>query len=1343
MLMLKNYKNILFILLLFFTAIYTFPVLAQKFERIETAAGLGKIKENNGVAVADYDGDGDLDVFIVAKGKDIASDEKTQSKLFRNDNNGAFTDITNEAGLANLFPNEDPSSANPALDGVKYGVSWGDYDNDGFPDLFFTHLHKVQLFRNNGNGTFTDKTTQAGLVKTNNCWNTSATWFDFNKDGFLDIYIGNWEKCDYNSFYINNGNGTFRNATDKLNGTVKNKRTYMGFPFDVNTDGWMDLYVTNDNKVPNDLFINVDGNSSFEDAQKYGLDNTGTDMGVGIGDYNNDGYFDFFITNINNNVFLKNNGDNTFKNIAIEKNINNTGWAWNNIFADFDLDGDEDFFIVNGFSLTGPQKNRYFKNLLNEGKDTFIDASDEVGLGDSTIGTSTCAFDFDNDGDQDVLVSNNDRSSYFYNNPTIKNNQSNLSKWFKVSLQGTISNRDAIGTTITLSTDVGTFHRYYTGLGFLSQSLQPTHFGLGKATKIIEVTIKWPSGLIEKYQNFETNTFIKFTEGSGFKVVDVKPVNYIYGCIDPKSCNYNPMATKDDGSCVYLPSNAIVGSTTSGYNNEDTYSYNLPPNHQIIWTVQGGEIIEGKDTSTIKIKWGLESSGKISALVSNGICSSTLSELNVQLQLNKVSKNISIARIWNEALLEAIRKDFARPTVHARNLFHTSVALYDSWAIYDANAKPYLTGNTINNFVSELKDFKPLEDSKTSSEKAMSYAAYRLLTHRFKNSPGSEKSLERFNLIMSQLGYDINFTSTSYETGNAAALGNYIGQTLIEYGLVDGSNEANNYANTFYKPINPSLNLRVKGGKTGMIDPNRWQPLSFDTFIDQSGNIIPGSTPEFLSPEWGKVFPFALTKEDKSIFERENNKYEVYHNLKAPPQLSISSKTASSDQYKWNFSLVSYWSSHLDPNDGVMWDISPKKIGNIDLKLIPNDFSEYPNFYKVLEGGDISKGHTLNPATGKPYESQIVPRGDYTRVLAEFWADGPNSETPPGHWFTILNYVNDHPLFTKKFNGKGDEFTPLEWDVKSYFILAGALHDVAITVWSIKGWHDYVRPISAIRYMSELGQSTDATLPNYHIGGIPLADGFVEIVKTGDALSGTNNENVGKIKVFAWRGHDFIKNATTDMAGVGWILAENWWPYQRPSFVTPPFAGYISGHSTFSRAAAEVMTLLTGDAFFPGGMGEFKANKNDFLVFEKGPSVDVTLQWATYRDASDQTSLSRIWGGIHPPADDLPGRLLGEKIGVDAYNFALPYFSSNAVINSSNEITIYPNPSINKEVNVSNTKAADEFILFDLSGKSLSITEKTFNESTGITLLKLPQTITSGIYILKVNARAKLLFVKE
>ena len=138
------------------------------------------------------------------------------------------------------------------------------------------------------------------------------------------------------------------------------------------------------------------------------------------------------------------------------------------------------------------------------------------------------------------------------------------------------------------------------------------------------------------------------------------------------------------------------------------------------------------------------------------------------------------------------------------------------------------------------------------------------------------------------------------------------------------------------------------------------------------------------------------------------------------------------------------------------------------------------------------------------------------------------------------------------------------------------------------------------------------------------------------------------------------QKSALDVAGVGWILAENWWPYQRPTFVTPPFAGYVSGHSTFSRAAAQVLAALTGDPFFPGGMSEFSIPANRFLVFERGPSVDMTLQWATYRDAADRCSLSRIWGGIHPPADDIPGRLIGATIGRDAVRLALSHFRQGA-----------------------------------------------------------------------------------
>ncbi|MEO0404361.1 MAG: vanadium-dependent haloperoxidase, partial [Bacteroidota bacterium] len=278
------------------------------------------------------------------------------------------------------------------------------------------------------------------------------------------------------------------------------------------------------------------------------------------------------------------------------------------------------------------------------------------------------------------------------------------------------------------------------------------------------------------------------------------------------------------------------------------------------------------------------------------------------------------------------------------------------------------------------------------------------------------------------------------------------------------------------------------------------------------------------------------------------------------------------------------------------------------------------------------------------------------RILAEFWADGPDSETPPGHWFTIVNYVNDHPDLEKRWNGQGEILSDLEWDVKTYFTLGGTMHDAAVAAWSVKGYYDYIRPVSAIRYMAERGQSSDPLLPNYDPAGFPLVPGYIEQVQPGEELAGTGDENVGEIKILAWRGPEYIFNDAIDEAGVGWILAKDWWPYQRPSFVTPPFAGYVSGHSTYSRAAAECLTRITGDPYFPGGIGIFEAPQNEFLVFEDGPSIDIELQWATYRDASDQCSLSRIWGGIHPPADDVPGRQMGLYIGDKAFQKALTYF---------------------------------------------------------------------------------------
>jgi hypothetical protein len=698
----------------------------------------------------------------------------------------------------------------------------------------------------------------------------------------------------------------------------------------------------------------------------------------------------------------------------------------------------------------------------------------------------------------------------------------------------------------------------------------------------------------------------------------------------------------------------------------------------------------------------------------------------------------SIAREWNEKVLEAIRSDFARPTVHARNLFHTSAAMYDAWAVYEQNSDTYFLGKDVHGYFTPLTKFPMPEDIRAAQEEAISYAVYRLIQHRFKNSPRIAPLLVELDEFMIERGYNPNNRTLDYSC-SPAGMGNYIAKHIIEYGLQDGSNEADDYRNIHYKPINEPFLIDFAGNRT-FTDLNRWQPLEFSQFIDQSGTIIENNTPTFLSPEWGNVKPFSLKEADAQVFQRDGFDYKVYHDPGPPPYLNPEAVGGLSEEFKWGYALVAIWSSHLDTSDGVIWDISPAAIGNIT--SFPTDFPSYRNFYDTFGGGDPSLGHIANPKTGQPYDAQFVLRADYTRVLAEFWADGPSSETPPGHWFTILNYVNDHPDLVKKYRGQGEVLDDLEWDLKAYFILGGAMHDVAVTAWGIKGWYDFGRPVSAIRGMAEYGQSSDPNLPNYHPGGLPLIPGYIELIGPNDDLAGTQGQFIDELKIKAWKGSKYIANPATDEAGVDWIRATAWYPYQRPTFVTPPFAGYISGHSTFSRAAAEVLTTLTNDPFFPGGMGEFFCPKNEFLVFEEGPSTDVTLQWATYRDASDQCSLSRIWGGIHPPCDDIPGRLIGEKIGLSTFEFAEKYFTKTETPKTISQLVIYPNPTASCIVNVDfQYEGTMPIQIYQMDGRLVKETEVVFDENHAF--LNLGDT-ASGVYFVKgFDANGNLIFTEK
>jgi hypothetical protein len=601
-----------------------------------------------------------------------------------------------------------------------------------------------------------------------------------------------------------------------------------------------------------------------------------------------------------------------------------------------------------------------------------------------------------------------------------------------------------------------------------------------------------------------------------------------------------------------------------------------------------------------------------------------------------------------------------------------------------------------------------------------------LLNHRFAQSPGAQFVLPLMQDLMERQGYDWRYSGTDYQTGEPAALGNFIADHVIDLGYLDGANERNDYENTYYEPVNTPLRPQ-EPGDGGMRNPNRWQPLEFDVFIDQSGNVS-SSIPDFLGAEWGNVAPFALPGVEKDVYSRNGHSYSVFLDPGAPPQMTDA--VGLDDLYKWHHTMVSVWGSHLDYRDGVMIDVSPNSMGNNP--EVDASQSGIETFYDYFEGGDASQGYDQNPVTGRPYDEQIVPRGDFARVLAEFWADGPDSETPPGHWFTILNYVHDHPRFERRMQGEGAPLDELEWDVKAYLTMGGAMHDAAVAAWSVKGYYDYVRPISAIRYMVMRGQSSDPMLPNYDPEGMPLIDGYVELIEPGDPLAGSNNEYVNQIKLYTWKGHE---NYTDDnIAGVGWILGQDWISYQRATFVTPPFAGYVSGHSTFSRAAADVLTFLTGSEYFPGGMGEFVARKNDFLVFERGPSVDVRLQWAKYRDAADQSALSRIWGGIHPPADDLPGRLIGQSVAEYATAKAMRIFDGEQVTSVEEEVfeesgLIYPNPAVSGGRLYFTSQAGRGVIrIRDFSGKLIQVQQ---HDDMGKSIIKLPE-LNPGLYLVEV-----------
>src|SRR5207253_1859684 len=288
-----------------------------------------------------------------------------------------------------------------------------------------------------------------------------------------------------------------------------------------------------------------------------------------------------------------------------------------------------------------------------------------------------------------------------------------------------------------------------------------------------------------------------------------------------------------------------------------------------------------------------------------------------------------------------------------------------------------------------------------------------------------------------------------------------IAAAVLAYGLTDGSNQAEGYTDPNYAPVNPPLVVAQPG--TSMTDPNRWQPLQLEHMISQNGIPVVNGVQQFIGPHWGGVKSFALPAGGRDRLPMDPG---------GPPRLG-----GASDQiFKEEAIEAIRDSAALDAAAGTPIDISPGAYGNNTL------------------GTNDGRGRPVNPVSGQAYSADIVNQGDFTRALAEFWADGPASETPPGHWNVIANLASDALAPDLRVGGQGPAVDRLQWDVKLYLALNGAVHDAAIAAWGLKGRYDGIRPISMIRYLASLGQSSDPTGPSYNKEGLPLVPGLIELI---------------------------------------------------------------------------------------------------------------------------------------------------------------------------------------------------------------------------------------------------------
>jgi hypothetical protein len=532
---------------------------AIRFEDIAQKAGVHFVTENSptpakhqpetmlaGVALFDYDGDGLLDIYLV-NGAEMPSLVKTGAKysnrLYRNNGDGTFTDVTEHAGVAGA--------------GYGMGVAVGDYDNDGRPDLFLANVSGNQLFHNNGDGTFTDVTAKAGLSGAmhngRKMWSVAAGWFDYNRDGLLDLFVVNYVDWDpryepacmgmngrgychpgsfaplTNTLYRNNGDGTFTDVSAET-GISKVEGKGMGVAFaDYDNDGWPDVFVANDNS-PNLLFHNIGGKRFEEVGIQAGVaynedGNVLAGMGVDFRDLNNDGLPDLWHTAIENETFplYLNDGKGAFVNAGQSSHLANLTRpmsGWSNGIVDLDNDGWKDLVVARSdvmdnieqisrhFSYAEP--NSVFRNL---GNGQFEDVSTTAGA-DFTRPAANRGLaygDLDNDGRMDLVVTSLGGPVRVLRNITETHNH-----WILLKLVGTKSNRMGLGAQIRVTTDDARklYNEATTSTGYAASSDPRVHFGLGTSRVIREIEIRWPSGTRQLLHDVTPDRVLVVTEPS-------------------------------------------------------------------------------------------------------------------------------------------------------------------------------------------------------------------------------------------------------------------------------------------------------------------------------------------------------------------------------------------------------------------------------------------------------------------------------------------------------------------------------------------------------------------------------------------------------------------------------------------------------------------------------------------------------------------------------------------------------------------------------------------------------------------------------------------------------------